>query len=112
MTGAPIKARDIRKCDICERGLMADRAFTFFRVTFERMAVDVPAVKGIVGMAHILGSEQLAAVMAPSDEVAVPIGPRGQMIVCDMCAMAHREPLFQLAEQAAQAAYVRRGRST
>lgn len=107
MIGAAIKADDIRVCDICARGLMENRAITFFRVTFERMFIDLDAVRGVSGLSQILGSQRLASVMAPNDKIAVPICPGDELIVCDHCAISRDDRVFYMAERAAEAACVR-----
>lgn len=109
MIGSPMKAEDMRKCDRCNQGLMRNGAITFWRIYLERMVVDVNAVKAIGGLSAILGSERLATILAPNDNVAVPVTSPDEAIICDACAMDH-DTIFELAEEAAKSAEKRKQR--
>jgi len=101
MSGEPMKPADVRKCDLCGDPLMKKGGVTFFRVTFERMVIDVNAVREIHGLSTFFRSEQLARVFAPSDVIARPL-PADVLICCDSCAIGRREwGVFALAQIAA-----------
>jgi hypothetical protein len=99
-----MNANELRACDLCGRGLMHTGVPLFYRLTFERMAVDMKAVRERVGLAMLFnGSAALAEVFAPSAEVAQRLGTEADvLLVCDACALSeHTQMIAELAEIAA-----------
>lgn len=86
--GRPAKHRDLMKCVCCAQGMMANGDMTFYRVTLERMCVDMAAVQQQSGLEMMLGGNaRLANVMGPDADIAKPLGPGVQVFVCDRCAI-------------------------
>jgi hypothetical protein len=98
--GKPMQDDRIRKCDLCGEGL-ARAVPVFFRVSIERMGIDVGAVRAIMGLATILGSQRLASVMAPDNEVAKPIGDPDELVICHQCGIERKMSIALFAEVAA-----------
>lgn len=60
----------------------------FYRVTVERMAVDLKAVQQRAGLEmYFGGSAALADVFAPTTEIANPLFQAATILVCDRCAI-------------------------
>ena len=98
-----MKANELRPCDVCGRPLMAGGHVSFHRITFERMGVNLQAVRERAGLHMVMGSAALAEVFAPTPEVADRIGDANVLIVCEDCAMKPHLPMA-LAEIAAKRA--------
>jgi hypothetical protein len=98
-----MKANEIRACDLCGNGLMGAGHITFHRVTFERMGIDLNAVRQRQGLHTLLGNAALAEVFAPTSDVAVRIGDADSLIICEDCAMKPHVPMVLL-ERAARRA--------
>lgn len=99
--GKPIHVDVIRPCDVCGEGL-ARQIPLFYRVNIERMAVNAGAVRSIVGLTTILGSQKLAAVLSPDSDVAKPICESDELIICHSCGVEREMSVAELAERAAQ----------
>lgn len=111
MIGKSIHADDIRKCDLCGEGL-AREVPLFYRVNLERMAVNASAVRSIVGLTTLLGSERLATVLSPDNEVAKPLGAPDELLVCQDCSVDRMQgAVAMLTEIAAQLAERKAARS-
>jgi hypothetical protein len=82
-----MKAGEITKCAICGKGVMAGGMPLFWRVTCERMGVDLAAVKREVGMELLMGGNvALARVLGPDEDIAAPFGAPRTVLVCEACA--------------------------
>jgi hypothetical protein len=84
---AEIQRRDLRKCGLCEKGLMHTGLPLFYRVTIERFGVDAGAVRRLQGMEMYLGSPQLADVFSTGEPLAKPIFGPDSIYVCESCSM-------------------------
>ena len=72
-----MKAGELHPCDLCGKGIIHTGVPLFYRVTVERMGVDVQAVRERRGLHDIFGgraSPALLEVFAPTGEVANRIG--------------------------------------
>lgn len=84
MTG--MKADDIRRCALCGEGVMRRGLPIFWRVTCERMVVDLAAVARVQGMETMMqGHVALARAFADPD-IAAPLGDARTVVVCEACA--------------------------
>lgn len=79
--------RQHSRCGLCSKPVLATGLPLFWRVTVERFGVDLAACKRQDGLAAMLGSNQLAQVMGPGEEVAKPMGPPVVTTVCETCAL-------------------------
>jgi hypothetical protein len=96
-----MKANELRPCDVCGRPLMAGGHVTFHKITFERMAVNMRAVRDRVGLSMVLGNNALAEVFAPIADVADRVGDADALVMCEDCALKQHVPMV-LAEAAAR----------
>ena len=76
---------------------------TFHKIAFERMGVNLQAVRERTGLEMVMGSAALAEVFAPTADVANRIGDANVLILCEDCAMKPQFPMI-LAETAANRA--------
>lgn len=82
-----MKAGDIQKCALCGRGVMHNGVPLFWRVTCQRMGIDVAAVQRAAGLEMMLGGHvALARIMGPNEDIATPIGDERTIVVCESCA--------------------------
>jgi hypothetical protein len=82
-----VKASEIRPCALCQKPLMHTRLPLFYRVTVERMTIDLKAVRERHGIEVLLGSAPLAEVFAPTTEIANPLFQAATILVCERCAI-------------------------
>lgn len=81
-----MKAGEFTKCALCGEGIMRGGLPLFWRVTCERMGLDLAAVAQVSGMeTMMLGHVALARVFADPD-IAVPLGVPRTVLVCEACA--------------------------
>jgi hypothetical protein len=63
----------------------------FWRLKLERMGMDAKAIQRRHGMEMMMGGGQagavLAEIMGPDEEIAKPIVPAQEVLVCEPCAM-------------------------
>lgn len=88
--GDAVHRKNLQKCARCHKGVMHTGLPLFWRVSIERMGIDVRAVERTHGMDLQIGPA-LSAIMGPDDALAKPIGPVDQVFVCESCAL---EPLL------------------
>jgi hypothetical protein len=98
-----MKARDIKPCAICGKGLMHAGVPLFYRVKVESMGVDLNAVRRHSGLEQFFGGRQLGAILAdvmgPNPDIAKPmIEDQPALLVCQSCALEPR-PLLLLLER-------------
>jgi hypothetical protein len=96
-----MKARDIKPCAICGKGVMHSGVPLFYRVKVESMGVDIAAVKRHSGLEQVFGGGQagavLADVMGPDPDIAKPIiEDQPAVLVCQTCALEPRPLLLLL----------------
>lgn len=58
----------------------------FWRATFQRMGVDLGAVRRTAGLEMALGNVALARIMGPDSAIANPLGESHSVLVCEQCA--------------------------
>ena len=98
-----MKANELRPCDVCSSPLMKAGHVTFHKITFERMGVNLQAVRECAGLSMVIGNAALAEVFAPTAHVANRIGDADVLILCEDCALKPQLPMI-LAETAANRA--------
>ncbi len=96
-----MKAREIKPCAICGRGVMHSGVPLFYRVKVESMGIDVGAVKRQAGLEQVFGGGQagavLADVMGPDPDIARPvIEDQPTVLICQPCALEPRPLLLLL----------------
>jgi hypothetical protein len=80
-----VKASELRVCDLCGQGLMKSGLPLFYKLTIERMAVDMRAVTERHALEMLVGSGTLAEVFAPTADIASPIHEANTLLVCEPC---------------------------
>jgi len=85
-------------CTLCQRPIMHTGMPLFWRVKVERFGVIGPAVQRQTGLAAMLGSASLAAVMGADEDMATPMMEPITITVCEACAINRSEPVAMLAE--------------
>lgn len=98
------KQSEIKPCAACGKGLAHDGNFLFWRLKFERLAVDHSAVQRQHGLELMLGSPAIASVMGPDNDIAKVIDGPTNVLVCEPCVMDRLLGLFLIAEKEAGAA--------
>ena len=99
-----MKDAELRKtltCVVCGNKLLHTGLPLFWRCTVERFGVDLGVLRRQAGLAMQMGSQQLARIMGPDEDVATSIHGPITMAVCDTCACAEMPPLMVLAERQA-----------
>lgn len=82
-----MKQTDFKPCLRCGKGVMHTGAPLFYRVTIERMGIDIRAVERQHGLEMMLhGHAGIANAMGPNDDMGVPIGDAARGLLCETCA--------------------------
>lgn len=95
-----MKQRELTKCLRCGEGMMHAGSITFFRVRIERFVVDLDAVRQQHGLELQIGA--LATHMGPDRDLAVPLGPPAEGLVCEPCVVGQAPELFELWAKASE----------
>lgn len=94
-----MKQPEFTKCLGCGRGVMASGSIAFYRITIERLGVNMPAVKRQAGLEDFLGGQaRIAFVMGEQEDIGLPIGDAQRGLICDDCAIKHVSCIAQLSE--------------
>lgn len=94
-----MNSADFKPCAICRKGLMHTGLPLFWRVSIERMAVDVRKVREQAGLEMMLGSVPLARVMGNDSNLAKPVHEQPtELLVCEHCAVNQSTVVAHLAE--------------
>lgn len=78
---------DFKPCAICHKGMMHTGLPLFYRVTIERMGIDLRAVRQQHGLEQLTGSVGLADVFSPNSALASPLPDPSVVLICEECAM-------------------------
>ena len=81
-----MKQTDIKPCALCGKGVMHTGLPLFYRVTVERMGVDLRAVTRQHGLELMLGNPVIAHAMGLQEDIAKPIGQAVTVAICEDCA--------------------------
>ena len=83
-----MKQTELRPCCLCGKGLMHTGLPLFWRVSIERMGVDMNAVRRQAGLEQMLGSPALAFHMGLQEDLAKPVDEQPTTgLVCEECAI-------------------------
>ena len=84
-----MKEDELRKhatCSLCGKPIGAAGAPLFWRVSIERFGLDAGALERNEGLVKFLGgSVELASVMGPNEDMAVPVMDKLTLTVCETC---------------------------
>lgn len=82
-----MKSADLQKCVLCGRGVMHQGMPLFWRITLQRMGIDLAAVQRTTGLEMMMGGNvALARVIGPNEDIAKPFGDERTIVVCESCA--------------------------
>lgn len=88
-------------CTHCGRPIGRTGILFFHRVIIQQFRIDLAAVHRADGLAALLGSRGLAAVMGPDEDLANPFGAATTATLCARCAASTEPPnIAQLYEMA------------
>lgn len=82
----PMRAADLRPCALCGKGVMHTGVPLFWRVSLQRMGVDLAAVQQGHGMETYFGGHVALARVFHDPEIAKPFGEGRTILVCEECA--------------------------
>jgi hypothetical protein len=75
--------KELHKCDICQKGLMADRNIVWYTVEIAQVLPHIQALRDTHAMEVMTGSPIIAAVFSP-DNIGVVMPPT-KRLVCGTC---------------------------
>ena len=106
-TIAPLRARDLEPCILCERGLGHDNQITFHRLTIDRFVIDAGNVQRHDGLERMFGGGQVGAVMADIMGPGLEIARSHQalsatVLICETCAMSREITVWTILEAQAR----------
>lgn len=84
-----MKAKDLRPCDGCGDVLTSNGVPMFYRARVETMGVNINAVRRQVGLGMMIGNAAIARVMGPDEDMAKPVVPAEDLILCRECALEY-----------------------
>ena len=82
-----IELRRHLKCDCCGNVINHSGIPIFWKVKVDRFMVDASAVNRQRGLGLFLGSQSLASVMGPDEDLAKSIMDPREITLCDECAV-------------------------
>lgn len=93
-----MKARDVKPCAGCGRGVAECRSLGFYRVGVDYMVLDPSAIQQRAGLEMMLGGNvAIADAMGPDPDIAHTMSKTGDVLVCLECAMTL--PIAALSEK-------------
>lgn len=93
-----IKQRELKPCALCKRGVAHDGNILFWRIRFDRLGLNVPAIERQHGLELLLGSPRLAQAMGPDADIAKIIDGDHEALVCEPCVEEKLVGLVLIAE--------------
>lgn len=84
-----MKEKDLRPCDICRKPLGHSGVPLFYRVRIEIMGLDLGAIRRQIGLGMMIGNAAIARVMGPDEDMAKPVVPAEDLILCRECALEY-----------------------
>lgn len=85
-----MKQSDIKKCAICDLGMMHSGAPLFYIMTIQHYMMDLGAVQRQHGLEMFMGeAAPLAQIMGPNEDLAKPLSKEIKIWVCQDCAIKH-----------------------
>lgn len=94
-----MKQTEVKKCAICEKGVMHNNCPTFYTVKMQRHMLDLMVCQRQTGLEMQLGgSAQLANVMGSNEDLSHPVSKEIDVWICQDCAQEHLFELITLDE--------------
>ena len=82
-----MKKQELKKCGICNKGVMHNGSFIFYKISLQRFIINAKAVQRQHGLEMMLGSPALANILGPDEDIAKPLSEKATALICDSCAM-------------------------
>jgi len=82
-----MKAGEFKPCALCGKGVMYTGLPLFYKVTVQRMGIDIREVDRAAGMERFMGGHVALARVFHDPDIANPIGTPVESLVCEDCAM-------------------------
>lgn len=102
--GKKMKVGDFRPCARCGKGMMHTGLPLFYRVTIQRMAIDMREVHRADGMEKFFAGHVGIARVFHDPDIGIPFAESVTVLVCETCANQPPTLLALLLEQAAKQA--------
>lgn len=108
MSATGLRQDQMQHCACCHKGVMHDGNIMFYRLTMQRLIVNLPAIKKQHGLEQMMGGDaasRIAFHMGSQEDMAKYIDDALAILICDTCAMEHQlvAGLYETATQAAEA---------
>ena len=94
-----IKQREIKACALCDKGVAYGSNFMFWRLRFDRAAVNPRGVEQQHGLELMLGSPRLATIMGADPDIAKVLDGPHDVWICEPCVLDKMLGLFLIAEK-------------
>jgi hypothetical protein len=94
-----MKQTDIKKCAICNNGMMHTGNPVFYTVKIQSHIFDLGACKRQTGLEMMLGGHaQLANIMGPDEDMVKPLSKEINAWICQDCAIENLTSIISLLE--------------
>ena len=94
-----MKQTDFKPCGHCHKGIMHTGVPLFYRVTIERMGLDLQAVHRQHGLEMVMnGHAKIANIMGANEDMGLPIGPASIGLLCEQCANDYEHTFAEISE--------------
>ncbi len=80
---------ELGRCASCGKKLCESGLPLFYLLRIERYGIRADAMRRRDGLAMVLGSSKLAAVMGPDEDIAVPVMEAARVALCEPCGSEH-----------------------
>lgn len=89
----------MKPCPLCGKGLMHSGVPLAWRVSVQRIGIDLRKVQRQSGLEQMMGNVAIASVFAPESEYGVKIDDPVTMVICEPCALANPIGLAALSDE-------------
>ncbi|MCO5730152.1 hypothetical protein [Rhizobium sp. SSA_523] len=91
----PFDRRELENCHGCGKGVMHNGEIHFYEVEITQCIADLPSIRQQQGLEMMMGNAAIAAVFAPSTNVAHRM-PSVRRLLCSDCALLKDIPVAQM----------------
>lgn len=89
-----LKKQELKKCALCDQGMMHSGDIQFYRLSLESFVIDHRGVQETSGMEQMMGGgsfgAMMAGVMGTNPDIAKQMFQEKNMLVCSPCMMSGR----------------------
>lgn len=96
-----MKQSEFKPCAICRQGVMHTKLPLFWRLTVERMGVDLMAIRQQYGLELMIGNPAIASALSSNPDIAKPLTDEGPdtLLVCENCMTGELLPIVAATEK-------------